>query len=61
MSLITVYYFKGYNICKDEMTKSQSMASLAWIKKHGYVPIKETAKKIDRSALDAIGLYRETK
>ncbi|HUK99551.1 MAG TPA: hypothetical protein VLX29_01705 [Nitrospirota bacterium] len=59
MSKIKVYYFEGYNICKDEMTVSQSMAPLKWIEKHGFTPIKDTAKEIDASSLDSMGLYRK--
>ena len=61
MSKVTVYYFEKYNICKDEMTVSQSMASLAWIKKNGFLPLEKTSKTIDKSALDGNGLYREKK
>ncbi len=59
MSKITVYYFKGYAPDKHDETLSKSMAPLEWIEKHGYKPIKETAKEIDDSALDGNGLYRE--
>jgi hypothetical protein len=61
MSKVTVYNFEKYNICKDEMTVSKSMASLAWIKKNGFLPIKKTAKIIDNSSLDSNGLYRDNK
>jgi hypothetical protein len=61
MSKITVYYFEKYNICKDEMTVSKSMASLEWIKKNGFLPIKKTAKIIDKSSFDSNGLYRDDK
>ena len=59
MSQVIVYYFKGYVIDQDKVTRSKRMATLDWIEKRGFTPIKETARKIDDSALDSNGLYRE--
>jgi hypothetical protein len=59
MSKITVYYFKGYVIDTDKVTRSRRMATLEWIEKRGFTPINETARMIEDSALDSNGLYRE--
>jgi len=59
MSKVTVYYFKGYVIDTDKVTRSKRMATLDWIEKRGFTPLKETAKIIEDSALDSNGLYRE--
>ena len=59
MSTVTVFYFKKYDIVKDEMILSKSMTTLRKIAEIHGAPLTETAKEVDISNLDPDGFYRE--
>ena len=57
MDKITVYYFQGYSITKDEIIIPKRMATIETIKRYSCVPLMDTAKEVNVSEVDEDGRY----
>jgi hypothetical protein len=57
MEKVTVYYFRGFSIVSGQFHNSPRMATLEFITKHNYEPLKETAIEVNRADLDGDGFY----
>ena len=59
MQKVTVCYFTKYDVKTDQEVRSQRMATLEFITRIQGHPLKDTAKEVDASELDAEGRYEE--
>ena len=56
MSTVTVYYFRRYEISKDENVRSQRPGTIKAIQQLNCEPIMESSQEVDASLIDADGL-----
>ena len=56
MAEVTVFYFEGYDFTDDKIVRSKRPATLEFIEKYRFLPVRDNPLEVDTSQLDANGL-----
>lgn len=53
---VTLYYFEGYDFAADKVLRSNRPATLGFIERYHFQPVRDNTMEVDSSQVDAQGL-----